>query len=249
MKRAFDITDTKIASATIPAENKNAIKAEQSRIKILDAAAGTFAQYGYDGASMRLIAQGAGVTQSLLHHHFQSKQGLFQSVVAIHAESVNKDRLEFAQHYLDGDSEMDLEDLVRALVQPWIDAVTDPAPNWQDFTRFIINSGYSDADWSQDIAVTYYSQVSKTITKAVRKAIPEFSDKEAIWAYFLTISMFFMFLASPRRLHKVSKGTIPLNNTKELENYGIQYAIAGMEALREKAKSKKPRKPRKTKGK
>lgn len=44
---------------------------------ILDAAEACFSRSGYAGASMREIAQAAGVSKSLLHYHFQSKEHLF----------------------------------------------------------------------------------------------------------------------------------------------------------------------------
>lgn len=47
---------------------------------ILDAAEGCFARSGYAGAAMREIAEQAGVSKSLLHYHFQSKEHLFVEV-------------------------------------------------------------------------------------------------------------------------------------------------------------------------
>jgi AcrR family transcriptional regulator len=47
---------------------------------ILEAAEGCFSRSGYAGASMREIAERAGVSKSLLHYHFQSKEHLFVEV-------------------------------------------------------------------------------------------------------------------------------------------------------------------------
>ena len=47
---------------------------------ILSAAEGCFARAGYEGASMREIAEAAGVSKSLLHYHFDSKEHLFVEV-------------------------------------------------------------------------------------------------------------------------------------------------------------------------
>jgi len=43
-------------------------------VKILTAAGAEFAARGYQGASTKLISQRAGVSKSLLHYHFQSKE-------------------------------------------------------------------------------------------------------------------------------------------------------------------------------
>ena len=51
-----------------------------ARSAILDAAEAVFSHSGYDGASMRMIANEAGVAQALLHYHFQNKDRLFEAV-------------------------------------------------------------------------------------------------------------------------------------------------------------------------
>lgn len=53
---------------------------EVGRTAILDAAESAFAARGYHGASLRQLAKQAGVTQSLVHHHFGSKEGLYEAV-------------------------------------------------------------------------------------------------------------------------------------------------------------------------
>jgi len=47
---------------------------------IVEAAELSFSRAGYAGASMREIAERAGVSKSLLHYHFQSKEHLFVEV-------------------------------------------------------------------------------------------------------------------------------------------------------------------------
>jgi AcrR family transcriptional regulator len=55
--------------------------AERGQVEVILAAAeGCFSRAGYAGASMREIAEGAGVSKSLLHYHFQSKEHLFVEV-------------------------------------------------------------------------------------------------------------------------------------------------------------------------
>ncbi|MEV6342601.1 TetR family transcriptional regulator [Actinoplanes sp. NPDC051851] len=50
---------------------------QDTRESILDAARRTFAEKGYDGASIRLIATAAGVDPALIHHYFGTKEKLF----------------------------------------------------------------------------------------------------------------------------------------------------------------------------
>ena len=53
---------------------------ERTKRQVVDAAAKEFAQRGFDGATLSGIARRAKVSKQLLHHHFGSKEALFQEV-------------------------------------------------------------------------------------------------------------------------------------------------------------------------
>ena len=98
-----------------------------TRRSILDAARATFAEHGYEKATIRAIAEAAAVDPALVHHHFGCKQDLF---VAAHELPVSPARLRellrsdvgtvgerFARVYLGALSESEAyEALVRAAV-------------------------------------------------------------------------------------------------------------------------------------
>ncbi|MBI5520073.1 MAG: TetR/AcrR family transcriptional regulator [Desulfovibrio sp.] len=92
-----------------PAQPKHAIPArrrardsERSRAVILLAAQEVFLRGDYHQASLGDIARRAGVAQSLIHHHFGSKKGLY--VAAVHA-------------YL-----AELDEGLKGIMQPGLDA-------------------------------------------------------------------------------------------------------------------------------
>lgn len=53
--------------------------ADATRESILDAAEDLFVDFGFDAVSMSKIANRAGVTKSLIHHHFGSKRELWEA--------------------------------------------------------------------------------------------------------------------------------------------------------------------------
>jgi AcrR family transcriptional regulator len=63
---------------------QNNVKGEQTKVAILAAAEQLFAESGYRGASLANIAERAGVTQSGLLHHFNSKDELLVAVLEQH---------------------------------------------------------------------------------------------------------------------------------------------------------------------
>jgi|SRR5262245_2055315 len=56
--------------------------ADATRTAILASAREAFARAGYDGAGLREIAAGAGVTAMMVHRYFGSKEQLFAAVIA-----------------------------------------------------------------------------------------------------------------------------------------------------------------------
>ena len=54
-----------------------------TRQEIIEAAKVVFAAHGYDGASLRAVARGAGVDPALVHHYFDGKADLFIAAMAL----------------------------------------------------------------------------------------------------------------------------------------------------------------------
>ena len=59
---------------------KNQIRINNER-RILAAAVKIFAGYGYQGATMRKIAEEAGLPKANLHYYFQTKEQLYRQVL------------------------------------------------------------------------------------------------------------------------------------------------------------------------
>ena len=70
---------------TSPEPRRPGRRAGESRTReaILDAARRSFAEHGYDGATIRAIAAAAGVNPALVHHFYGSKEGLFAAAMRL----------------------------------------------------------------------------------------------------------------------------------------------------------------------
>jgi AcrR family transcriptional regulator len=76
------VTDTPIDAQASPApKRRRAPKGEMRRMALLDAATEVFARDGYLGASMRDVADIAGITTVGLLHHFPNKVALLRALL------------------------------------------------------------------------------------------------------------------------------------------------------------------------
>lgn len=71
-----------------PAQNQ-ALR-DATRTKLIDAALRVFAEYGYAGASIRRIAEEAGVALGLLYSHFEGKRELLRALFARSMDDVRE---------------------------------------------------------------------------------------------------------------------------------------------------------------
>jgi AcrR family transcriptional regulator len=92
-----------------------------TREAILASAGATFAEKGFDGASIRAIATAAGVDPALVHHYFGTKDQLFLATV-----EVPVDPAEFLPAALSGDIDQIGERVVRMFLSVWDDPRTGP---------------------------------------------------------------------------------------------------------------------------
>ncbi len=65
-----------------------AVPQSAGELAILNAAVHLFSVHGYDGVSMRRIAEAAGVSKAKIDHHFASKQALYFAIMRRSAEEL-----------------------------------------------------------------------------------------------------------------------------------------------------------------
>jgi AcrR family transcriptional regulator len=66
----------------------SAVSAGDARQRILQATMQCFRACGYEKSSMKLISATAGVSQTLLHYHFETKEKLFQAAIDDMAKTI-----------------------------------------------------------------------------------------------------------------------------------------------------------------
>lgn len=76
---------------------------EDTRERLIEAATTLFAQRGFDGTSVKELADAAGVNVSLISYHFGGKENLYRACL----EQFGKSRLEVAQRVLQKPQSLD----------------------------------------------------------------------------------------------------------------------------------------------
>lgn len=91
---------------------------EVTRDRILKAAERLFAEYGYDGTSIRAIVAKARVNQAAINYHFEGKDGLYREVLSSAFRALTEDQLAHADDVTAMSREAALAEFIRRQLRP-----------------------------------------------------------------------------------------------------------------------------------
>jgi AcrR family transcriptional regulator len=101
--------------------NLKQAQAEERRLQILDTALTVFAEKGFAGASIKDIAQAAGISQGLMYHYFASKEELLDATVEYHSF------LPQLRQILASDSERPFDEVYLTISNQFLNTLDDKA--------------------------------------------------------------------------------------------------------------------------
>jgi AcrR family transcriptional regulator len=169
-------------SGKLAKPNGRAAQAQASRSTILDAAERIFASYGYEGATMSLIAKEAGQAQALLHYHFATKENLYEEVFNRRASEINRFRQTAIDTLFSGADLPSLEKLLDVLFSP-APATEKGGGSSPAFSQIVAAVVVAEDPLSKSIVTRHYDPIAQRFIGAFRKIMPTLSHSDAVWAY------------------------------------------------------------------
>ena len=216
--------------------NKNK-PARQRFAAILDAAEIVFAKNGFAGASVREIAEKAGVAQALIHYHFETKEKLFEAMTARRSNEINDARAVYLDHILESGTPLCLEHVVEALFRPTIEVGHSLASDGGGFSRILVSIANSSDERDQKLAETYYDPIANRFIDAFCLIEPELTRKDAVWAYMFSIGVGMTMMARTGRSTRLSGGLCDDSDIEQMLEEIVIYVCGGVRAMIDKSKS------------
>lgn len=99
-------------------ESQNDTSSKTTEERILEAAEREFLSKGYAGARTTAIAEAAGVTHTMLHYYFHTKEGLFNRIIESKIGSIRDIMLESV-----GNPDMPLFDKIESVISNHLDFI------------------------------------------------------------------------------------------------------------------------------
>lgn len=117
---------------------------QHTRARLLEAGADVFSEKGFSGATVKEIADRAGVNVSLISYHFKGKEGLFRELV----EAFGRERLKDAEKILTPPES--IED-VRVKLRLWMQQFLNCQVQCDDVCSILHRENITEQDFLWDI--------------------------------------------------------------------------------------------------
>jgi AcrR family transcriptional regulator len=202
------------------------------RDRILDVAEALFAQHGFDGVTMREIANGAEVDVALASYHFGKKRDVFDAVFMRRADMLNNSRREvlYASQEKEGGKNQSIEQIIEAFLLPLKMAQQTGDPGWKNYLAllaYIMASPF----WSQEMMPRMYDKLVEEFIEALRTALPGATDENIYWCYHYLSGALTLTLAQTGRIDKLSKGKCRSADFDAAYEHMIPFVAAGFRAV------------------
>lgn len=205
-----------------------------TKSRILDAAQAEFSSLGFDGASIRGIAEKASVQLASVRYHFGSKDDLWRAVFARHAENVTRRRDGFYKKLENHHGTPTAADIAEAMLGPAL-GVRFGTEGERSFSKLMANTMSNPDERSTRLTRELFDPAVDGIVAHFKEALPGLGDEEAYWGFFLASGCISAIAANGERLARISNGKASADDqTQAFENL-ITFVAGGIEALEQKS--------------
>ncbi len=199
---------------------------ENTRTSILDAAENLFAAASFDIVSMRDVAAKARVPLGLINYHFQSKEKLFEAIIARRSDELNaRRRAAFAG--LKG--KPDIRQVIDVFLRPYLELMLEGGAGWRAYGRLLAQTGQQQR-WSR-LITRYFKETQEIVLGALEEADPRLSKEAAARGYTHMVSVMFGMFAANDLLGVISRRSYSSRDFERAYDYVLPFLAGAFEGL------------------
>jgi len=202
---------------------------DSSKEKLIRSAELLFAESGFDGVSVRDIANAAGVNSALVGYYFGGKEGLLSEVYTRHCEPLNRERERLLVVFAAGDGGLTLEKVIEAFVRPSLTVTTDKSGR-TGFTRLRAILSAENSTLLEKLVAENFDASSRRFILELRKCLPDLSREEVFWRFHFLLGTIYYTGAGPHRIRTLSGGRCDPSDPKATTRHLVPFLAAGFRA-------------------
>lgn len=199
---------------------------DNTRTAILDAAENLFAGASFDIVSMRDVAAKAKVPLGLINYHFQSKEKLFEAIIARRSDELNS-RRRAAYNAIQG--KPDLGQVLDVFLRPYLELMLHGGPGWRAYGRLLAQTGQAQR-WTR-LITRHFKETQEIIIQALIEAEPRLTKEAAARGYVHLVSIMFGIFAANDLLAVVSGRAYDSRDLERAYAYALPFLTGAFEGL------------------
>lgn len=218
------------AAAKRPRRTKAEQRAE-SLEQILDAAEYLFSKHGFDGVTLRDVAQRVGIHTTLLHYYFKDKTNLFETVFARRAGVTSGRRMVALEQYeKEAGDKPTVEGALRAFLDTDLDLYYEGGEGWMNYGAF--GARVSTTPQGARLMDEHFDPVVLKLVSILKRALPDYSDEDIFWGYHFVTGALMNTLARTGRIDKLSGGICRSDDFPAVKKRMAKFMAAGFLSLK-----------------
>lgn len=215
------------AAGRRPGRPEGKASADNTSERILDAAEEIFADVGYSGATLRMVANRAEVTQALISYYFGNKYGLYEAVFIRRGRLISEGRMKRLAE-LKQKADVSAKDVVMAFLAPTI--ALRETTGGRRFLRLQARLHTEPAEISYKLRNEAYDASTRAYVQMMGKVCPELSAKDLNWRMALMIGAYMYAFSDTHRLEQLAPDVCNANDTNEIFEQITAFVTAGIMA-------------------
>lgn len=200
----------------------------QRKSAILLAANQHFASHGFRGASLRDIARDAGVSLTLLNHHFGSKFQLLAAVIDAYRPMLDARSTALLAVTQNGPGSFTVAELLQAWIRIGFDTAKDP--DGEMFLRLVARVIDDSSEEAVQAVRDKLDDAALVFIDALQQCYPAATRYAAASAYLYVSATLLKFLIGSKRLFRLALTGAPENRGAEDRARLLRFLVAGIDA-------------------
>lgn len=183
---------------------------------------------------MRQVADGAGISLSLVQYHFETKEALFSAVMERRLGAINSERLmrlDRVEQEARKVGNWDLEALLRAFLEPTVLASRDRDSGGHHYAKLISQISNDPQPHALGVSQKFGDPIARQTMRLLQLALPDLDSAALAWCYVFAVGTMNGAISSTGRVKRLSNGECDPDDVKQIMSFLLPFLSAAFENI------------------
>ncbi len=202
-------------------------RAVSTRVRLLNAAEQLFAEYGFNGVSVRQIIDAANANLGAVTYHFNTKEELFKAVLLRRAEPLREERRRVLEALGAAGRDLELEEVLWAMLEPAFRA----SRRNDAYRRLLGRASMDPTPEIRRLMAEIYSRDFMLVPAVLREFFKGMDDEEFHWKLNCFYGVMLFVQADTGKIQTIAGNAFDTSQPAVALRYVIPFLAAAFRAL------------------